>query len=137
MRAKESNGSIFAVVGKWVFLFAFSPIMTVAQEDSLPKKFTEKKAVNEPFTLYKHDMIIYSGFGHASGPFSLEYSSPYAIEKIKFRNNYQEVIGVGLCYKGFSLRLSIALQRSAKSETYYGKTKYFCMGLNFTQKQFY
>lgn len=110
----------------YFFLFAcFLSFGTKAQNDTLP------------YELYKKKIVLYSDFGYASGPFSIKYNFPEAVKKLKYRNNYKDVLGFGICYKWFSLRLSFALKGTTKSELKYGKTNYFSLGFNFTQKRFF
>lgn len=107
------------------FLVLFISVVSRAQNDSLP------------YESYKNKIVTYSDFGYTSGPFSIKYDYPGATEKLKYRNNYKNVLGFGICYKWFSLRLSFALPGNAKSEDKFGKTTYFAIGSNFTIKKFY
>lgn len=110
----------------WIFLFScLLSFENKAQNDTLP------------YELYKKKIVLYSDFGYTSGPFSIKYDFPGSIKKIKYRNNYNDVLGLGVCYKWFSLRLSFALKGTTKSELKYGDTKYFSLGFNFSQKRFY
>jgi hypothetical protein len=71
------------------------------QEDQL----IDPKSDSLPYELYNHKVILFSDFGYASAPFSLRYNYPGEIDKLKFRNNYQSVLGFGFCYKWITIRL--------------------------------
>ena len=114
----------FNIIYPFFFVF-FISFQSISQKDTLP------------YEMYKDKLVLYTDFGYTSGPFSIKYNFPGPTEKLKFRNNYKDVIGLGVCYKWFSLRLSMALRGSEKSELEYGKTNYFSLGFNFTQKRFY
>lgn len=90
-----------------------------------------------PYEIYKQKIVLYSDFGYTSAPFSIKYNFPGTVDKLKYRNNYKDVIGFGICYKWFSLRLSFAIGGNAKAEEKYGKTNYSALGFNFTVKKFY
>ena len=107
-----------------VFFLLFT-INAISQNDSLP------------YERYKNNVVLYTDYGYTSGPFSIKYNFPGPTEKLKYRNNYKDVVGFGICYKWFSFRISFALQGNAKSVEKYGKTTYFATGTNFTLKRFY
>ncbi|MBI1837020.1 MAG: hypothetical protein HYR91_07115 [Flavobacteriia bacterium] len=99
--------------------------MIIAQNDSLP------------YEVYKNKIVLYSDFGYTTAPFSIKYDFNPEINKLKFRNNYKTILGYGICYKWFALRLSFALPGSDKNILKYGNTTAFNLGFDFTFKKFF
>ncbi len=90
-----------------------------------------------PYKFYSKKIVIYSDFGFNSAPFSMNYQFPNGVDKIKYRNNYKNLFGIGCSYKWFSLRLSFAIGQNARPIDKYGKTNYGTLGFNFTHKNTY
>ena len=128
---KMFNRFSFAIV---LFTLFSSFIFTVfGQENHL----IDIKSDSLPYELYNHKVILFSDFGYASAPFSLRYNYPGEVEKLKFRNNYQSVLGFGFCYKWLTIRLFKRLQQSTKSEEKFGTTKHAGLGITFSIKNTY
>ena len=109
----------------FLILLVISSFNTFSQADSLP------------YELYKEKIVLYTDFGYTSAPFSISNNFPLGIKELKYRNNYKEVFGFGICYKWFSLRLFHALQGNTKSEEKYGKTRYQGFGFTFNARKSY
>ena len=90
-----------------------------------------------PYEMYKEKVVLYTDFGYTSAPFSISNNFPFGVKELKYRNNYKGVIGYGMCYKWFSLRLFHALEGDSKSEEKYGKTRYSGFGFTFNVKKSY
>ena len=90
-----------------------------------------------PYEFYKKKIVLYSDFGFNSAPFSMNYHFQNGIDKIKYRNNYKNLFGIGCSYKWFSLRLSFAVGENARPTDKFGKTNYGTLGFNFTLKNTY
>lgn len=90
-----------------------------------------------PYEFYQKKVVLYSDFGFNSAPFSMNYNFPNGIDKIKYRNNYKNLFGIGCSYKWFSIRLSFAIGQNARPTDKYGKTNYGTLGFNFTHKSTY
>jgi len=90
-----------------------------------------------PYEMYNKNAVWYSDFGFNTAPFSLSYKFKDGIDKLKYRNNYKNLIGFGVSYKWLSLRLSIAIGENAKPVDKFGKTNYGSLGFNFTHKNFF
>jgi hypothetical protein len=112
-------------------LFLASNLFVFSQEDTLSKSELDSL----PYELYKQKVILYSDFGYTSAPFSIKYNFPGSLDKLKFRNNYQEVLGFGISYKWFTLRLFHTLKDNTKSEDNFGKTNYRGVGFVFNLKK--
>ncbi len=100
-------------------------LLTFSQKDTLP------------YEMYKKKIILYTDFGYTSAPFSISNNYPLGVNKLKYRNNYKEVLGFGICYKWFSLRLFFSSKGNTKSEENYGKTTYNGFGFTFNAKKTY
>lgn len=108
----------------FLIILTFSTVV-FSQKDSLP------------YEMYNKKVVLYADIGYSSAPFSISYNFPGNINKINYRNNYKEVLGYGICYKWFSLRLFRSSKGNAKSEEIYGKTDYFGVGFNFNAGKSY
>ena len=96
---------------------------------SFPKRDTT------PYTLFKDRWIFYADLGYASAPFSIKYTFYESIDKLKFLNNFRTILGVGVSYKWFALRLGVPLPGNVRPISKYGKTIPFNLGFDFTVKK--
>ena len=117
---KELRNSLFAVI----FLCSCSTVFA-GQNDTLPYK------------LFKNKIILFSDLGFANAPFSLFYPFDEGIKRVKYRNNFQTVLGLGGSYKWFSLRLAFSLPGSMRSVKDYGNTEQLNLGTDFSIKNVY
>lgn len=107
----------------WLGLVLFLSFSAFGQNDTLP------------YTLYKDNIVLYSDLGYSSAPFSIKYDFEPGIEKIKYKNNFRTILGFGICYKWFALRLGIPLPGYFKPVSRYGKTTPVNLGVDFTIKK--
>lgn len=89
------------------------------------------------YTLFNKQWIIYSDLGYTSAPFSISYPYSTSISKIQYKNNYRTVLGLGVSYKWFALRLGIPLPGYTRPVNKYGETSPFNIGFDFSFKKFY
>lgn len=94
-----------------------------------------QEADSLPYERYKNKIVLYSDFGYTTAPFSIKYDFNSDINKLKYRNNYNPILGLGVCYKWFALRLNFALPISEHKEAKYGNTKAYNLGFDFTLKK--
>lgn len=121
--AKEN--STFQFHGVLFAICLFFSIFSQAQNDSLP------------YELYKKKIVLYSDFGFNTAPFSVHYNFPEGVDKLKYRNNYKNLLGFGGSYKWFSLRVSLALGQNARPVDRFGRTNYGALGFNFSFKKYF
>jgi len=108
------------LVSCFVFSFAFS-----------------QELDNESYQLYKDKIILYADLGYNSAPFSISYPFTTDINRIKYRNNYKTVLGLGGAYKWFSVRIAFALGQNTKSTAKFGATDFRALRASYTYKQTY
>lgn len=109
-----------------LFLFSGKCTYTLkAQSDTLP------------YSLFNDQLVIYSDLGYSTAPFTILYPFSNSTDRLKFKNNYRNILGFGLCYKWFSLRLSFPLPGYARQVERYGKTAPFNVGFDFSLKKFF
>lgn len=89
------------------------------------------------FEKYEHKYVWYTDLGFNSAPISLKYHYPDGINKLKLRNNYNGVWGVGFSYRWFSLRLGITIPGAERAESKFGKTHYYDLGFDFSLKRLF
>lgn len=90
-----------------------------------------------PYQIFKDRVVLFGDLGFDSAPFSLQDNYGLGVKKVKYRNNLRAVLGLGVAYRWFSLRVGFALPGQILSEKKYGKTDYFDVGLKFNLKQTY
>lgn len=90
-----------------------------------------------PYTKFDNKLVLYSDFGYSTAPLSLSYQFTPEIDKLKFRNNFNAVIGFGFSYKWASLRFGITLPSSVRKKEKFGKTNYFDLGFDFSLKNIF
>lgn len=99
--------------------------------------YSKEKDSIIPFESYKKRLVLYTDFGFNTAPMSVSYPFENGIKKLKFRNNFNPVIGLGFAYKWMALRFNIALPDSRSSKQKYGQTKYIDLGLDFSFRNMY
>ena len=85
--------------------------------------------------MFKNDVILSADLGFYSAPFSIKDNYQLGVSKLKFKNNPKLVVGLGFSYKWFALRFGFALPVNLKSESKFGQTDYYDIGLRFNLKQ--
>lgn len=88
-----------------------------------------------PYTLFKEKIVVYSDLGYASAPFSIKYDFYEGVDRLKYKNNFRTILGLGVSYKWFALRLGFPLPGNVRPVSRYGATKPFNLGLDFTIKK--
>jgi hypothetical protein len=94
-----------------------------AQNDSLPYK------------IFKDKFVLHGDIGFSAAPFSIQYPFSGDIDKLKYRDNFRPVVGLGFCYKWLALRLAFSLPTNFRAVSRYGSTKQFNLGFDFTVKK--
>lgn len=110
--------SRFGILMVFLSVFAFG---LNAQSDSLL-----------PYQKYRNRLVLYSDFGWSTAPMSISYPFTDKIKSVKFRNNFNPVLGFGFSYKWASLRFGITLPNSVRSKKKFGKTTYYDLGFDFS-----
>ncbi len=81
--------------------------------------------------------MLYGDLGFTSAPFSTTYPFSKELSKIKYKNNYRTILGLGVSYKWFALRLGIPLPGYTRPVSKFGETSPFNIGFDFTFKKVY
>lgn len=103
-----------------------------------PFAIGQKRSKEERRVIHNFDsnFVVGTDFGFNSAPFSIRY--PFStISRIKYRHNYNGVVGFGFSYKWLSLRIGITLPFTFRSTKEFGRSKYFNLGGDFSLKQMY
>ena len=108
---------------KIILCFGFLPFGLLCQNDTVP------------YTLYKNKVVLYSDIGYTSAPFSMHYNYNNTVDKLKYKNNFRTILGFGICYKWFALRIGIPLPGYFKPVSSFGKTIPLDLGFDFTIKK--
>lgn len=90
-----------------------------------------------PYQKYRNKLVLYSDYGWSTAPMSIAYPFSDGIKNVKFRNNFNPVLGFGFSYKWASLRFGLTLPNSVRSKKKFGKTTYFDLGFDFSFKNMF
>ena len=107
-----------------LILFSLSSVLTFANTDD---------SLN--YNLYKDKVVLYSDLGYSSAPFNLKDNYQLGVEKLKFRHNQKVVMGFGVAYKWFALRIGVGLPGTLRSASKYGRTSIQDLGVKFNIKK--
>lgn len=89
-----------------------------------------------PYTRFKDKLVLYTDFGFGSAPFSIQFKNEAGQkQRLKYRNNFRSLMGIGFSYKWMALRLGFALPGNLRPLNKFGRTDVFNMGLDFTIKK--
>ncbi|NRA11601.1 MAG: DUF4421 family protein [Crocinitomicaceae bacterium] len=89
------------------------------------------------YSLYRNKVVLYSDLGYSSSPFHIKDDFIGGFDKIKYKHNQKVVLGIGVAYKWFSLRLGLALPGPLRSGSKFGNPNYQDLGIAFTIKKTY
>ena len=89
-----------------IYLFVLTSFFVAGQDNSIDTL---------PYRSFKEKIVWFGDLGYASAPFSIRYPFNDSISKLKYRNNIRTVLGFGMSYKWFSLRLAVSLPGYLKS----------------------
>lgn len=87
------------------------------------------------YNLYKDKIVLYSDLGYNSAPFSIKDDFVGGYKKLRFRHNQKVVLGFGVAYKWFALRIGFGLPGSLRSVSKYGQANYQDVGIKFNIKK--
>ncbi|MFT5777919.1 MAG: hypothetical protein ACI837_000867 [Crocinitomicaceae bacterium] len=90
-----------------------------------------------PYELYKDRVVLFSDVGFNAAPFSIKNNFPGGINKIQFKHNLKPIMGLGIKYKWFGLRIGFGLPGHLRAQSRYGKSNYTDIGVNFSLKKLY
>lgn len=90
-----------------------------------------------PFELYDDKLVLYTDLGFNSAPSSINYPFNSTVEKLKLRNNYNALLGLGFSYKWLSFRFSFAVPGASRAKSRYGTSNYYNLGFDFSLKRFF
>lgn len=91
----------------------------------------------EIYTLHRNQWILYSDIGYRTSPFTLKYDFSPDVKRLRYRHNIKPILGFGVHYKWFALRLGIGLPINAYSVNKYGEHTPFNIGTQFSVKKMF
>lgn len=89
------------------------------------------------YRLYRDKVILYSDLGFSSSPFSIKDNFLGGFDKVKYKHNQKVVLGIGVAYKWFALRLGLGLPGTLRPGGKFGNANYQDLGIAFTIKKTY
>ena len=87
------------------------------------------------YELFKKRVVLFSDLGFNSAPFSIRDDYALGVKKLNYRNNIKPVLGIGIAYKWFALRVGFTVPLNILDQTKFGNAKYFDLGLKANIKQ--
>ncbi len=90
-----------------------------------------------PYSLFNKQWVVYTDPGFTTAPFSVSYPYSNEVSKLRYRNNYRTILGIGASYKWLALRIGIPLPGYTRPVAKYGGTNPFNIGFDFTFKKVY
>ena len=99
--------------------------------------FEQNSDEEKIYTLRKNQWIWYSDIGYRTSPFTLRYDFTPEIDKLKFRHNIKPILGIGVHYKWFALRIGLGLPFTFFSVNQFGKHLPFNLGTQFSVKKLF
>jgi hypothetical protein len=90
-----------------------------------------------PYELYDDKLVLYTDLGFNSAPSSIIYPFNSTVGKLKLRNNYNALLGLGFSYKWLSFRFSFAIPGASRAKSRYGTSNYYNLGFDFSLKRFF
>lgn len=90
-----------------------------------------------PYSLFRDKIVLYSDLGFDAAPFTIKNNFPDYDKNLKFKHNIKSVLGFGIAYKWFGLRISFALPGTLKAVSRFGNPNYFNIGTSFNIKKTY
>lgn len=87
------------------------------------------------YSLYKDKIVLYSDLGFKSAPFSIKYNYPNGIKRLHYKHNIKAVLGFGIAYKWFGLRIGFSLPGELKPVSRFGRSNFTDFGVKFNIKQ--
>ena len=86
---------------------------------------------------FRDKWVVYSDVGYTTSPFSISYPFAGDLESVNYRNNFRTILGIGVAYKWFALRLGIPVLNRYRSTAKYSKTDQFNLELDYSIRNFY
>jgi len=112
---------------KWLFVILNLLIFTAthAQNDTVPKKPQ----------LYRDKIVLYADHGFNAAPISINYPFSEEVKHVSFKHNIKPLMGFGVQYKWFGLRVGFSLKGQYRPVSRYGKSEYFDLGFRLNLKR--
>jgi hypothetical protein len=107
-------------------------------EVNAQKRDFKRKSDSLAYRTFSDELVVYSDYGFGTAPFSIKFENKF-VEKqsIRYRNNYQTVLGLGFSYKWLSLRFGIPIPGNLRPISKFGRSESFNLGFDFSFKKFH
>lgn len=87
------------------------------------------------YNLYKDKIVWYSDLGYNSAPFTIKDDFLGGYNKVQYKHNQKVMLGFGVAYKWFALRIGFSLPGTLRAVSNYGPVDYQDIGLKFNIKK--
>ena len=74
---------------------------------------------------FRDSKVFYADLGMSTAPFNIRNTFLNLIDKIRYKNNFKPILGIGFAYKWISLRVALPILGNIRPKAEYGETKQF------------
>jgi hypothetical protein len=100
--------------------------------------FKYKSLDSSTFKSFSDKKVVFTDLGFSAAPFSIQFDDTLSQKEVlKYRNNSRSVVGFGISYKWFSLRVSLNLPGYTRPVSKFGESQYLDFGVDFNTKKHY
>lgn len=97
-----------------------------------------RKTDSLSFVTFDDKWVVYSDYGFGTAPFSIKFQqADGSTKRVKYRNNYRTILGLGFSYKWIALRLGIPIPGNFRPISRFGRSTNFNLGFDFSFRKFY
>ncbi len=97
-----------------------------------------RKTDSLSFMTFNDKWVVYSDYGFGTAPYSLKFRQADGDKiRLKYRNNYRTILGLGFSYKWLALRIGIPIPGNFRPISRFGRSSYFNIGFDFSFRKFY
>lgn len=86
---------------------------------------------------FKDQHVIYTDLGISPAPFNLHYKFSNNLNSLRYKNNFQPILGIAYAYKWFCLRLAFPIMPGFRNEARFGDSQQFSLGFDYNFKRLY
>jgi hypothetical protein len=88
-----------------------------------------------PYNSYRERVVWYSDLGFSTAPFSIGGDFNNNVRRVRYRHNQRLILGIGVAYKWFGLRLGVGLPVLLRPRSRFGDANYVDLGFKFNIRQ--
>lgn len=91
----------------------------------------------KPYEDYREKLVLYSDVGYNTAPFNVRFPFSSELEQINYRNNYRTILGIGVAWKWFALRVGIPVFNRYRSNELFTKSDQLNLSADYEYKHWF